>query len=262
MCIPVLPILPDFSPMIGFCHQHGNRKRESPRPACLIQDENCQGLTNLPHHRRFVDQALPMVALTLRLRLVTNAWRRVIIILRAPSGYVSAHPLGPGRRPQTPEPAACVATGACRMTIGRVNPAFRLDDQGITGLGAVHYNLIEPALLDAAVQRGEGRMGLGGAFLVSTGTHTGRSPKDKHVVRTASVENTIWWENNAAQSPEGVRAALCRHAGPHAGPRLFRAGSLCRRRPVASSGRAGGDGTGLARPLHPPPAAPPGPGRA
>ncbi len=89
------------------------------------------------------------------------------------------------------------------MTIGRVNPAFRLDDQGITGLGAVHYNLIEPALLDAAVQRGEGRMGLGGAFLVSTGTHTGRSPKDKHVVRTPSVEKTIWWENNAAQSPEG-----------------------------------------------------------
>ncbi len=88
------------------------------------------------------------------------------------------------------------------MTNGRVNPALRLDDQGITGLGAVHYNLIEPALIDAAVARGEGRLGLGGAFLVSTGTHTGRSPKDKHVVRTASVENTIWWENNASQAPE------------------------------------------------------------
>ncbi len=88
------------------------------------------------------------------------------------------------------------------MTNGRVNPALRLDDQGITGLGAVHYNLIEPALIDAAVARGEGRLGLGGAFLVSTGTHTGRSPKDKHVVRTPSVENTIWWENNASQAPE------------------------------------------------------------
>jgi phosphoenolpyruvate carboxykinase (ATP) len=89
------------------------------------------------------------------------------------------------------------------MTIGRVNPAQRLEDQGITGLGTVHYNLIEPALIDAAVRRGEGRLGLGGAFLVSTGTHTGRSPKDKHVVRTPSVEKSIWWENNAAQSPEG-----------------------------------------------------------
>jgi phosphoenolpyruvate carboxykinase (ATP) len=88
------------------------------------------------------------------------------------------------------------------MTNGRVNPALRLDDQGITGLGAVHYNLIEPALIDAAVARGEGRLGLGGAFLVSTGSHTGRSPKDKHVVRTPSVEDTIWWDNNASQAPE------------------------------------------------------------
>ena len=42
------------------------------------------------------------------------------------------------------------------MTIGRVNPALRLDEQGITGLGSVHYNLIEPALIEAALQRGEG----------------------------------------------------------------------------------------------------------
>ncbi len=89
------------------------------------------------------------------------------------------------------------------MITGRVNPAQRLDEQGITGLGTVHYNLTEPALMTAAIQHGEGQLGKGGAFLVSTGSHTGRSPKDKHVVRTSSVENTIWWENNAAQSPEG-----------------------------------------------------------
>ena len=88
------------------------------------------------------------------------------------------------------------------MTIGRVNPALRLDEQGITGLGSVHYNLIEPALIEAALQRGEGTLGKGGAFFVSTGSHTGRSPKDKHVVRTPSVEHSIWWENNASQAPD------------------------------------------------------------
>ena len=73
------------------------------------------------------------------------------------------------------------------MTFGRVNPQFRLEDQGITGLDNVHYNLIEPALIEAALKNGEGRLGKGGAFLVSTGKFTGRSPKDKHVVRpTAS----------------------------------------------------------------------------
>jgi phosphoenolpyruvate carboxykinase (ATP) len=88
------------------------------------------------------------------------------------------------------------------MNHGRVNPAQTLEKQGISGLGNVYYNLIEPAIIEAALQRGEGTLGKGGAFLVSTGSHTGRSPKDKFVVRTASVENTIWWDNNAPMTPE------------------------------------------------------------
>lgn len=92
------------------------------------------------------------------------------------------------------------------MTSGRVNPQFRLEDQGITGLGNVHYNMIEPALIEAALRNGEGDLGNGGTFLVTTGKFTGRSPKDKHVVKTESVADTIWWENNAAMSPEGFDA--------------------------------------------------------
>ncbi|MCI5040259.1 MAG: phosphoenolpyruvate carboxykinase [Donghicola eburneus] len=83
------------------------------------------------------------------------------------------------------------------MAFGRVNPQHRLEDQGISELGNVYYNLMEPALVEAAVKNNEGRLGRGGAFLVTTGKHTGRSPKDKFVVRTPSVEDTIWWENNA-----------------------------------------------------------------
>jgi phosphoenolpyruvate carboxykinase (ATP) len=88
------------------------------------------------------------------------------------------------------------------MTNGRVNPAHTLETQGITGLGTVHYNQIEPALIEAALQRGEGRLGKGGAFLCSTGQFTGRSPKDKFVVRTPSVEQTIWWDNNSPMAPD------------------------------------------------------------
>ncbi len=88
------------------------------------------------------------------------------------------------------------------METGRVNPANRLKDQGITGLGRVYYNLIEPALVQEALTRGEGTLGKGGALLVTTGRHTGRSPKDKFVVRTPSVEDTIWWDNNAPMAPE------------------------------------------------------------
>ncbi len=92
------------------------------------------------------------------------------------------------------------------MTLGRVNPQFRLEDQGMSGLGNVYYNMIEPALVEAALKRQEGTLGKGGAFLVTTGKFTGRSPKDKHVVKTDSVADTIWWENNAAMSPEGFDA--------------------------------------------------------
>ncbi len=89
------------------------------------------------------------------------------------------------------------------MTTGRVNPNFRLEDQGIEGLGNVYYNLMEPALVDLALQRGEGHLGRGGALLVSTGKFTGRSPKDKHIVKTDAVADTIWWDNNAEMSPAG-----------------------------------------------------------
>ena len=92
------------------------------------------------------------------------------------------------------------------MTSGRVNPNFKLEDQGITGLGNVSYNLLEPALIEAALKHNEGTLGNGGALLVTTGKFTGRSPKDKHVVKTASVADTIWWENNAEMSVEGFDA--------------------------------------------------------
>ncbi len=89
------------------------------------------------------------------------------------------------------------------MSTGRVNPKKRLEDQGITGVGHAYYNLTEPALVEHALQRGEGRLGRGGVLLVNTGKYTGRSPADKHVVRTPLVEDHIWWENNRPMTPEG-----------------------------------------------------------
>ncbi len=100
------------------------------------------------------------------------------------------------------------------MTVGRVNPNQTLESQGMLGLGYVAYNYIEPALLEAAVARSEGRLGKGGAFLCTTGQFTGRSPKDKFVVRTPSVEQTIWWENNqpmAADAFDRLHADMLAH---------------------------------------------------
>jgi len=67
--------------------------------------------------------------------------------------------------------------GEFKMTIGRVNPKFQLQDQGIKGAKTVHYNLNEPLLIQRAIERGEGNLGQGGTLLVETGKHTGTSSK-------------------------------------------------------------------------------------
>ncbi len=100
------------------------------------------------------------------------------------------------------------------MSQGRVNPNRTLEDQGISGLGEVYYNLIEPALIEQSLRRGESELGIGGTLLVSTGKFTGRSPEDKYVVRTATTEDTIWWENNAPMAPEAfatLKADMIQH---------------------------------------------------
>ncbi len=92
------------------------------------------------------------------------------------------------------------------MSNGRVNPQGTLEAMGISGIKTAHYNLQEPALVEAALKRGEGTLGNGGALLVTTGEYTGRSPKDKFVVDEPSVKDSIWWENNPPIAPESFEA--------------------------------------------------------
>ncbi|PQM62015.1 MAG: phosphoenolpyruvate carboxykinase (ATP) [Rhodobacteraceae bacterium] len=86
------------------------------------------------------------------------------------------------------------------MEFGKFNSDVSLTKMGITLLKSVHYNLNEAALMQHAIQRGEGVLGIGGSLLVETGKHTGRSPKDKFVVKTQETEGVIWWEKNSLLS--------------------------------------------------------------
>src|SRR5690606_8458587 len=40
------------------------------------------------------------------------------------------------------------------------------------------------------------------ALSVETGAFTGRSPKDKFIVRDALTETSVWWDNSGALRPE------------------------------------------------------------
>ena len=72
-------------------------------------------------------------------------------------------------------------------------PAHKLDAQGIETSAEVHWNLTTAPLVEDAVRRGEGQLTKDGALLVDTGKFTGRSVKDKFVVRDATTEETINW---------------------------------------------------------------------
>ena len=58
----------------------------------------------------------------------------------------------------------------------------------------------EIELVEEAIRNGEGKLGKGGSLIVFTGEKTGRSPKDKHIVREESTADKIWWENNRSMS--------------------------------------------------------------
>ena len=72
-------------------------------------------------------------------------------------------------------------------------PSFGLEEQGMRHLGPVHWNLQMPFLYEHAVRQRQGEIGLGGAFVVNTGRHTGRSPRDKYIVDEPGTHDTVDW---------------------------------------------------------------------
>ncbi|MCK5934011.1 MAG: phosphoenolpyruvate carboxykinase [Fulvimarina manganoxydans] len=86
--------------------------------------------------------------------------------------------------------------------IGTRNLESGIETTGLSGLSSVRWNLNEAELVETALRRGEGRLTAHGALVVTTGKHTGRSAKDKFVVRDEATENVVWWDNNKAMSPE------------------------------------------------------------
>ncbi|MEO6396013.1 MAG: phosphoenolpyruvate carboxykinase (ATP) [Devosia sp.] len=56
-------------------------------------------------------------------------------------------------------------------------------------------------LVMAALRADEGKLTETGAFVVTTGQFTGRSPNDKFIVRDALTTPHVWWENARGLSP-------------------------------------------------------------
>jgi phosphoenolpyruvate carboxykinase (ATP) len=107
----------------------------------------------------------------------------------------------------------CRAMATTTSKDGRVG----LAEHGIEPTARVFRNPTTSMLYTHALERGDGRLTEGGPLAVDTGKYTGRSPKDKFVVREAGSEDRIWWGDvNAEISEEhfeGLREKVVEHIG-------------------------------------------------
>ena len=63
----------------------------------------------------------------------------------------------------------------------------------VASVAPIHYNLPPAALIEHALRRGEGTLTDTGALMCDTGQFTGRSPKDRFIVRDAGTAGSVWW---------------------------------------------------------------------
>ena len=88
---------------------------------------------------------------------------------------------------------------------------YGLENHGLRNLGTVHWNLSTGTLYEEAVRRREGIIVHLGPLTVRTGYHTGRSPKDRFIVKEPTSDKRIWWsEGNVPFSPEKFDALFLR----------------------------------------------------
>lgn len=93
---------------------------------------------------------------------------------------------------------------------------------GIEQPGEVKANLSASELLEQAVARGEGVLALSGALVTKTGDRTGRSPKDRFVVRHGRSAGLVdWGDVNQPVEPEVFDALFDRVREHLSGRELF-----------------------------------------
>jgi phosphoenolpyruvate carboxykinase (ATP) len=86
---------------------------------------------------------------------------------------------------------------------------------GLNPDGRIYRQPTTALLYTHALARGEGHLAEGGPLVVDTGRFTGRSPKDKFVVREPGSEDRIWWgkvnQPLSEEQFEGLRQKVVSH---------------------------------------------------
>jgi phosphoenolpyruvate carboxykinase (ATP) len=95
--------------------------------------------------------------------------------------------------------------------------AYGLERHGIRPIGRVYWNLAPARLYEESLARKTGTLVHMGALATLTVPHTGRSPKDRFIVRDTLTERAVdWGAVNTPLSPahyEALRADVAMHLG-------------------------------------------------
>ncbi|MET0394361.1 MAG: phosphoenolpyruvate carboxykinase (ATP), partial [Chitinophagaceae bacterium] len=79
------------------------------------------------------------------------------------------------------------------MPVSAISPAPDLSAAGITTSEKIRYQLSPEELIQDTLRLGQGVLNDTGALVIHTGEFTGRSPKDKFIVRDAVTADTVHW---------------------------------------------------------------------
>ncbi|MBT3646629.1 MAG: phosphoenolpyruvate carboxykinase (ATP) [Flavobacteriales bacterium] len=95
---------------------------------------------------------------------------------------------------------------------GRKPGNASVSDFGLSGVRNAYWNLEPGELVEDTILNNQGAIASSGALAIDTGEFTGRSPKDKLIVRDAQTEDTVWWDGgfNIPFSPDKVEPLLNR----------------------------------------------------
>jgi len=81
------------------------------------------------------------------------------------------------------------------LQFGIKNPQAKLEDLGIRNYRKAYWNESPEFLQEAAIIREQGVIANSGALAINTGKFTGRSPKDRFIVKDDITANTVDWND-------------------------------------------------------------------
>jgi len=102
------------------------------------------------------------------------------------------------------------------MTLAKLLSTDELSKYGISGVSEIIYNPSYETLFAEEMSTDltgfeKGTLTANGTVAVDTGVFTGRSPKDKYIVKDDTTRNTVWWADQGKNDNKAIDPSIWQH---------------------------------------------------